>query len=203
MVSRPLIVIHGVSNHTPERFDAEVDALGQTLGSEWRLIKVFWGDLGARTGVDYAPVIPSLRGTRATAGDDGAGVDPDLAAALLPATVTGGVRATDARVELLVSAATGGAVRADDDPGVNDAIAAAIRDETAQTTYLSRIDNAAVLAAVGRSVGDATRRGVVASGDPTSGGIISGGPVPGGQAGGFGNPGAGRAGPGGGSGGFG
>ncbi len=203
MMSRPLIVIHGVSNHTPERFDAEVDTLAQTLGNEWRLIKVFWGDLGARTGVDYAPVIPSLRGTRATAGEDGTGVDPDLAAALLPATVTGGVRATDARVELMVSAATGGAVRADDDPEVNDTIAAAIRDETAQTTYLSRIDNAAVLDAVGRSVGDATRRAVAASGGPTSGGPTSGGPVHGEQAGGFRSPGAGRAGPGGGSGGFG
>ena len=153
-----MLVIHGVSNHTPERFHAEVEALQQVLGTEWRAIKVFWGDLGAKVGVDYGPVIPSMAGSGVRAADDGATADADLASAILPATTGAVVRSADTRVELLVMAATRVGVRSSMETAVDAAIAAAIRDETVRTMYLSRIDNAAVLAAVGRFVGDATRR---------------------------------------------
>lgn len=172
-MSRPLLVIHGVSNHTPDRFDAEVSSLQRVLGGKWRTIKVFWGDLGAKAGVDYSPVIPSAGGPAVRGGDGDAGLAPDLVAAVLPVTAGTEVRSASVRAELMVTAATGAGVRGGARADVDAAIAEAIRSEVPQTSYLSRIDNAVVLSTVGRSVGEATRRGMATEA------AAGGGPAPG------------------------
>lgn len=45
-MSEPVLVVHGVANHDREQFARTVDALGKRIGTGYRLIEVFWGDLG-------------------------------------------------------------------------------------------------------------------------------------------------------------
>jgi hypothetical protein len=46
MMGEPVFVIHGVANHDRDTFAATVDRL-QRADPRWRLVPVFWGDLGA------------------------------------------------------------------------------------------------------------------------------------------------------------
>jgi hypothetical protein len=47
MAAEPVLVVHGVANRQPEHFRHQVDALSAALGRRWRLVPVYWGDLGA------------------------------------------------------------------------------------------------------------------------------------------------------------
>lgn len=42
----PVLVVHGIANHDAAKFKETVEALQERIGPSYRLIDVFWGDLG-------------------------------------------------------------------------------------------------------------------------------------------------------------
>lgn len=64
-MTEPVLIIHGVANHTPEPFLESVAALQRQLDdlqgdAKWKLIPVFWGDLGGKS-QDIGDCLPVLR----------------------------------------------------------------------------------------------------------------------------------------------
>ncbi len=81
-MSEPVLVVHGVANRDRDEFEATVRELGTRAGDAYRLIPVFWGDLGANTAgvLDSLPEIPDM--AVRSAGD----IDPMLIDAVLGTT---------------------------------------------------------------------------------------------------------------------
>ncbi len=171
-MAEPVLVVHGVATRDRDDFIASVKALGRRAGSDWKMIPVYWGDLGARLEhlSDSLPVMPGgVRGP-------GGGMDEALADELLRGMLEGGAAPVvrgEEQADVVVRAATAAkgdapseAVRG---PDGTDALAEAIREEWPNTTYLKLLEDEGVLEAVGRAIGTAVRDGaspgVVGEGD--------------------------------------
>ncbi|MBV9786873.1 MAG: hypothetical protein JOZ51_01775 [Chloroflexi bacterium] len=164
-MSEPVLVIHGVGNRDRNAFEAEVRTLADRVGDAYRLIPVFWGDLGATTEglLDTIPQIPSTTRSGAAAEIDPALIEAALGtaeAALGAAGAQDAVRSGADQHELIVQ---GAATQLEQSPaGVRstdqtEAVREAVRDTLPHTRFLHRIRDANVLDAIGRAVGAATK----------------------------------------------
>src|SRR5438874_2642061 len=79
-MGEPVLVIHGVSNRDPARFDALVDDLSRSVGNACDLIPAFWGDLGGNP-VGTQDTIPDPSDSRVRGGHQAD--DESVAQALL------------------------------------------------------------------------------------------------------------------------
>ncbi|MBS1727395.1 MAG: hypothetical protein JST51_11795 [Armatimonadetes bacterium] len=144
----PVLIIHGVANHTREPFEASVAQLQKDLDAKkkdhWKLIPVFWGDLGGQS-QDISDCLPALKDgdwtVRSEAADD-----------MLPTPVRGDLgsgRLTNrARAEILVSGG-GPAVRsARSQSDLLDIVSEAL----SETRVLQHIDNPEALAGLREAV---------------------------------------------------
>jgi hypothetical protein len=176
---RPILVIHGVSNHDKDVFERRVGELnrrvsdGATWG--WRFIPVFWGDLGAmEEGIeDTIPAPPLLSLLHVRDNREEPDMLSPVALETLNALFVPGsdgqerartaapgyqpVRSDEARRDTMADAARTRTaervtVRADD---TAEEVAEAIRASWADVVYLKAIDHPGVLEAVGRAVADA------------------------------------------------
>jgi hypothetical protein len=175
-MTEPVLVVHGVANRNPDAFAAQVSELGHKIGPRWRLIPVFWGDLGGQD-LNVEDTLPLVR---AAVRAEALGIDPALVEAIL-----GGVAAAEAGAATRAAAdpasaiidgvnqgargAAGVPIRAADEV---DAFRQAVRAELPNTRYLCRIRDRAVLEAVGRALS------VAGSGAAASPAIARGAGVP-------------------------
>ncbi|WP_229075948.1 lipase family protein [Actinoplanes sp. DH11] len=68
MSSRPVFVVHGISNRSRSLIEERVTALREASLGRWRMYPTYWGDLGAADlGVEL--VMPESRGGRPVRGD--------------------------------------------------------------------------------------------------------------------------------------
>lgn len=81
-MSRTAVVVHGVANRDREEFERLVDRLAGEIGTDARLVPVYWGDLGAATDGLLA-AIPDMAVRSATPDDAAAAAHAQLAFALL------------------------------------------------------------------------------------------------------------------------
>lgn len=73
-MSEPVLVVHGVANHDAAQFSETVAELQARVGDRYRLIDVFWGDLGGiASGLrDALPVLfPTIETTRGASDAEG------------------------------------------------------------------------------------------------------------------------------------
>ncbi|MFE2578666.1 hypothetical protein [Streptomyces sp. NPDC059378] len=152
----PVFVIHGVANRDRDGFTAAVEALQSATGVD--MVPVYWGDLGAEDHVITA-ALPT-RDTKLMSpvgpGDILRDETPDiLPSYLFPAQplVLDQLRIVDAalRGEL---GSDEGPLRADRGPGTPtaDEVMDCLADEWPDTRWLSRTDDAALLAEAGRAL---------------------------------------------------
>src|ERR1700722_1204933 len=59
MSETPILVVHGVANRDRHAFEAEVAALQSRLSGNYRLIPVWWADLGGQT-ANLADTLPEM-----------------------------------------------------------------------------------------------------------------------------------------------
>ncbi|MDG9927380.1 MULTISPECIES: hypothetical protein [unclassified Pseudomonas] len=141
MNAEPLLVVHGIANRSHEDFLAQCSWLQEQVGERYKLIDVYWGDLGGISDglVDSLPAIfPfSEEGvdfhehlTRARALMDGS----KPAAQAIAARVTGELPAQ-------------GSIRVRADPQTD--VHEAIREAVAQSTFVKDLTDPDVLNAVG------------------------------------------------------
>lgn len=175
--TEPVFVIHGVANRDPDAFAATVAGLAGRLGSSWRLMPVFWGDLGADVAaIDLVlPVAGGVRGVEGPEPERDAVARTLLAGgAAAPAAVTV-TRAGDPRPTVIAAAAAGTASA----PGVRGAATVdwepVIRDEWPRLTWLPQVYDEELLAAVGRALGDTAGDSGTYPGDPLI--VTRGGPA--------------------------
>ncbi|WP_299760967.1 hypothetical protein [uncultured Pontibacter sp.] len=55
----PVLIVHGVANHTAEPFLKSVEELQKQIDPKWKLIPVFWGNLGGKS-QDISDCLPIL-----------------------------------------------------------------------------------------------------------------------------------------------
>lgn len=58
-MAEPVLVVHGVANRDPEAFNQTVAKLQATMGDNWKLIPVFWGDIAGQN-ADITDCLPVL-----------------------------------------------------------------------------------------------------------------------------------------------
>lgn len=141
MSVEPLVVVHGIANRSQEDFWAQCDWLQAQLGDQYKLVDVYWGDLGGISDglVDSLPAIFPF------GGEDG-GLHEHLTRA--HAVLDGGTPAAQviaARVTGDTVPHGGFRVRADPQTDVDEAIRVAV----AQTAFVKDVTDPDVLNAVG------------------------------------------------------
>ncbi|MGH9342188.1 MAG: hypothetical protein ACRD19_00270 [Terriglobia bacterium] len=155
----PILVVHGVANRDEHAFHAQVEDVQNRIGGDYRLIPVWWGDLGGKT--EYLrDTLPDTAGVTVRGRAAGEIDEAAIVELLRGAFVTGTeqkVRSEDEREEIIIRAA-----QAQPDSAAQvrsehaDELARAIREAWQEATYLRLVRSDAVLEAVGRAVGAAT-----------------------------------------------
>lgn len=134
----PILVVHGISNRDPKTFEATVATLQSNLGVRFRLIDVYWGDLGGRSAglTDALPdVFPS------TSIDTRESVPANYAVEVILAGILG--------------RPDGYAVRS----GGDDDILECLEEAVQASTYVKALDDIEALTAIGRIVQAALEAG--------------------------------------------
>lgn len=148
---KPVFVIHGVNVRREDEFFNEVQWLNQRIGREWKLIPVYWGDLGANDVGVEATIPRSIKGVEAYY--------------LLNTTVTRvrtepaeiAAAAAVARVNSITSAGSGpGSVVYDE-----------VEEQWRRTEWLRLIEDPALAEEIGTAIGEA----LAVADEGTSGGI--------------------------------
>jgi hypothetical protein len=142
----PIVVIHGVANHEEAPFLTEVAELQTKIGSDRKLIPVFWGDLGGKS-VDISDCLPKFADgqwqVRSLEAATPAQAEEEVRSQL------GGKKAMSERVAVIASVA---APSSEEVRGGNDELSLAIAEALEQTAYLKFVDDERTLAAVGEAV---------------------------------------------------
>lgn len=162
-MSEPVLVVHGVANHDAAQFKKIVDALQVRVGDRYRLIEVFWGDLGGiSSGLrDTLPVLfPKIETTRG--GSDAEaffGLVQIQRQALMGAEVTRAEQ--DAVVDALyrTTLQAGGVTAAGPETtrGGDDDLRQALAEQIPATRYLKKLDDAPLQQAVGELLAEYLR----------------------------------------------
>jgi hypothetical protein len=144
-----VFVVHGVATHDEQQFVDRVDILQEEVGTCWKLIPVFWGDLGASA--EYLPdtlpeVVPLMR-TRTRA----LGAEDVVITAAYAALGARGVPAVTVR-------------------GEQDELSEAIRQELPATKTLQYANDDALRVA-GEIIGASVRADLTPASEQTRGGI--------------------------------
>lgn len=158
-MTEPVLVVHGVANHDAERFKASVDDLQRRFGGRYRLIDVFWGDLGGigRGLRDSLPVL--FPGADVTRGGDDVQQFFDLLLgqreALMGTEIT---RAGDEAVaDALYRAATGTKAEVIEQTRGEDDLHRALVEALPDTRYLRNLHDPTMQQAVGELLADFLR----------------------------------------------
>jgi hypothetical protein len=162
-MSEPVLVVHGVANHDPEQFKRTVAALQARVGERFKLIEVFWGDLGGVSNglKDSLPVIfPRIDVTRG--GEEGEAFFELVQAqrdALMGTEVT---RAEETAVidALYRSTLQAGGVAqagAQDTRGGDDDLREALAEQVPATRYLKQLHDPQLQQAVGELLAEYLR----------------------------------------------
>lgn len=162
-MSEPVLVVHGVANHDPEQFKRTVATLQERVGDRFRLIEVFWGDLGGiSSGLrDSLPVLfPRIDTTRgASEGEAFFGLVQAQREALM------GVELTRADEEAVVDALyrstlhAGGVAEASvqDTRGGDDDLREALSEQLPATRFLKTLHDPQLQQAVGELLAEYLR----------------------------------------------
>jgi hypothetical protein len=162
-MSEPVLVVHGIANHDADQFKATVASLQRSVSDRFRLIEVFWGDLGGESEglADSLPVLfPQADTTR---GDgEGAAFLELLQAQRVELMGQMLTRAEDTSVvEALYAATIDAAGLSLPAPevtrGDNDALKEALVEALPGTQHLRTIRDVEVQQAVGRLLADHLR----------------------------------------------
>jgi hypothetical protein len=135
---QPIFVIHGVNVRSERQFRADVAELNSRVGSTWRFIPIFWGDLGAH--------------------DDGvtATVPRQSAEVSLQTLLNVAARNTRADIaEIVAAAAAQEAMTKSTDPWRKDLIYADVEEEWRRTECLRLIEDPVLAEEIGAAIGDA------------------------------------------------
>lgn len=141
----PVLVLHGVGNRNKQSFVDQVGRLQARVGTDFELIPVFWGHLGAAD-AGFDDVLPG--------GDESESLEWAPAAVLPPAR---SASVTTERQAAIIAAAAAAQMTQEEGafvPG-DDGVQAAVEEGLPKTTYLRTVRNPEVLAAVGELVGKA------------------------------------------------
>ena len=165
-MTQPVLVVHGVAVRDRAGFESTVSRLNQGIGDSYRLVPVFWGDLGAQDAAIEVTVPPSARGLGAA---DAVPEEAALAAILsTEARENHGVRTggSAAQVERITQTAQAQAA-GPTSPGehvrgaqpfptvdVREAVASAL----SATRYLRLAHDPVLLDAVGQAIGIGIRQ---------------------------------------------
>jgi hypothetical protein len=143
----PVLVVHGVGNRNKQSFVDQVGRLQARVGTDFELIPVFWGHLGA-AGAGFDDVLPG--------GDESESQELAPAApTVLPPARSASVNAE--RQAAIIAAAAAAQMTQEEGMFVpaDDGVQAAVEEGLPRTTYLRTVSDPEVLAAVGELVGKA------------------------------------------------
>lgn len=153
-MAEPVLIVHGVANHTSGPFVENVAKLQTELGSAWKLIPVFWGDLGGQS-VDITDCLP----IHTASGWSVRSEDEALPAPTVRAVVGDGKLSNDDRADIIAGHATRTGDETVRSEAPDPAIAEAVRAALQETQILKHIDNPDILRQVGELIRAATDGG--------------------------------------------
>lgn len=150
-MTEPILIIHGINNHDSKEFRTQVERLQQVIGSEKRLIPVYWGQLGGQS-TGLADCLPKFTGGKWHVRADDVivpALTPEIVSSLvgLPTKLDNTQRAAlvteQVQWQSLVRSSTG----AD-----QQQVRAAVESQLGQTRVLQYIDDRETLAIVGQAI---------------------------------------------------
>jgi hypothetical protein len=159
----PVLIVHGVNNHDPALFEAQVQALQDQLGSSKRLIPVHWGELGGQSS-DIGDCLPAFSdGQWHVRADEllAPGVAEQLVRAL--SSHAGHGLSNAERADLISAQVQPETLVRSTPAGDAQAVRSAVAQELDATQVLQYLDDTQTLAIVGRTI-DAVLRERPASG---------------------------------------